>query len=196
MKILVACERSGRVRDAFIRGGHEAVSCDLLPSLMPGPHIQGDVRPLLCQPWDMVIAFPPCTYLCHSGYHYTQSQPGRYERTLEAAAFFRDCLAANAPRVAVENPTMAKEARRLAGAGDPSFAVQLYQFGASYSKRTCFWAKGLPPLLPTQIGANGRDDSYQVWTLKLPPPLRAMVRGFTYPGLAEAIAQQWGSLEV
>src|SRR6056297_904353 len=143
MKVLIACEYSGRVRDAFIALGHDAVSCDLLPSESPGPHIQGDVRELLREPWDLVIAHPPCTYLANSGVRW-RVERGEWEQIAEAAEFFRACLGANAPCVAVENPVMHRYGREAVGRG-PNFTVQPWQFGDPLRKRTCFWVRGLPP---------------------------------------------------
>ena len=104
MKVLVACEFSGIVRDAFIAKGHDAVSCDLLPTERPGPHIQGDVRELLREPWDLVIAHPPCTYITNAGVRHLHTDPERWPRLIEGVQFFKECLQANAPRAAIENP--------------------------------------------------------------------------------------------
>lgn len=188
MRVLVACEYSGVVRDAFIRHGHDAISCDLLPSESDfGPHIQGDVRPLLRQEWDMVIAHPPCTYLANSGVSWLHKREGRWKDMLEGATFFLECLAANAPMVAVENPTMHKYAIDLIGRKEDC-AVQPYQFGHGESKRTCFWLNELPPLMPTYFH-SAREQRLH----RLPPsPDRWKERSRTYPGIAEAMAIQWG----
>ena len=153
-RVLVACEFSGVVRDAFRARGHDAISCDLLETETPGPHIRGDVTFLLGRRWDLVIAHPPCTRLCNSGVRWL------YERNLwdemhKAARFFLECLNANAPRVAVENPVMHKHARAAVGRGH-NFTVQPWQFGHPETKRTCFWTRNLPPLEPTSI-VDGRD---------------------------------------
>ena len=189
MRVLVACEYSGRVRDAFLARGFDAVSCDLLPSESPGPHIQGDVSPILRQPWDMVIAFPPCTYLCNSGVRWLHERPGRWADMRRAAQFFLECLNANAPLVAVENPVAHRYAREIIGEG-PAFTVQPWQFGDPAKKRTCFWTRGLPPLVPTSdmTAADARADCH----LASPGPERWRERSRTYPGLAAAIAAQWG----
>jgi len=187
MRVLVACEYSGRVRDAFIRRGHDAISCDLLPTEQPGPHIQGDVRPLLRDRWDLVIAHPPCTRLCNSGVRWL------HERNLwgdmhEAVDFFLECLNANAPCVAVENPVMHKYARERIG--KPSFTVQPWQFGDNEKKRTCFWTHGLFDLQPTsKLDGSTAAQSVHKAT---PGPDRWKERSRTFPGLAEAIADQWG----
>ena len=143
MKVLIACEYSGVVRDAFLERGHDAISCDLLPTESPGPHVQGDVRELLREPWDLVIAHPPCTYLTVArGANYPDSKD-----VGEALDFFIDCQYANAPLVAVENPMMYLFCRNFVG--DPDCTVHPYNFGDPWQKRTCFWLKGLAPLLPT-----------------------------------------------
>jgi len=189
MRVLVACEYSGRVRDAFRALGHDAMSCDLLPSEAPGPHHQGDVLPLLREPWDLVIAHPPCTYLANSGVRWLDTMPGRRDAMHEAAAFFLACLDANAPRVAVENPVMHKYARALIGRG-PDFTVQPWQFGDPAKKRTCFWTRGLPPLRPTSTMTA--DDARAECHLEPPGPDRWKNRSRTYPSIARAMAEQWG----
>lgn len=195
MRVLVACEYSGRVRDAFLRRGHDAVSCDLLPSETPGPHIQGDVLPLLQEPWDLVIAHPPCTYLSNSGVRWLYLPGGevdydRWAAMEEAAMFFNACFDANAPKVAVENPVMHKYGREFCGPAD--FTVQPWQFGDNEKKRTCFWTRGLPPLRPTShLDGSTAGESVH----RAPPgPDRWKERSRTFPGIAEAIADQWGSL--
>lgn len=187
MRVLVACEYSGRVRDALLALGHDAVSCDLLPTESPGPHIQGDVLPLLREPWDMVIAHPPCTRLCNSGVRWLHERNLWAE--LDAACdFFLACLGANAPKVAVENPVMHRYARERIGEGH-SFSVQPWQFGDPARKRTCFWTRGLPPLIPTSTmtAADAKPECHHA----SPGPDRWKLRSRTYPGIAQAIAQQW-----
>ena len=188
MKVLIACEFSGVVRNAFLRYGHDAVSCDLLPTQSPGPHVQGDVRPLLLEPWDLVLAHPPCTRLCNSGVRWLHER-SLWDELDEACDFFRLCLNANAKRVAVENPVMHKYARERIGRGH-SFTIQPWQFGHGEVKRTCFWTNGLPPLHATNI-VDGRVARVH----KAPPSKeRWMQRSLTYPGVAEAMATQWGSM--
>ena len=151
MKVLIACEFSGIVRDAFIGEGHDAISCDLLPTERPGPHIQGDVTALLEQRWDLVIAHPPCRYLAQSGIAEVKRNPYRRLRGMVGAIrLFRAALEANAPLVAVENPKMLTLAKRRCG--EPSFYCQPHQFGDPYLKLTYWWVKGLPVLLPTNSG--------------------------------------------
>lgn len=185
-RVLVACEHSGRVRDAFIARGFDAVSCDLLPSDSPGPHIQGDVFDLLFEEWDLVIAHPPCTRLCNSGVRWLHERDLWLEME-EAANFFLACLNANSHYVAVENPVMHKYAKSIIGRSH-DFTVQPYEHGDPYSKRTCFWTKGLPPLKPTNI-VSGR---YPAVHFASPGPDRSKIRSITYPGIADAIADQWG----
>ena len=189
MTWLVACEYSGRVRDAFLAQGIDAVSCDLLPTERPGPHIQGDVRDQLGRKWVGVIAHPPCTRLCNSGVRWL-AERDLWDDMREGVRLFLDCLNANAPRIAVENPVMHKHARAYIEA--PAFTVQPWQFGDPAKKRTCFWTRGLPPLVPTSdmTAADARGDCH----LASPGPDRWKIRSTTYPGLARAMAAQWGVL--
>lgn len=195
MRVLVACEFSGIVRDAFTDRGHYAMSCDLLPCESPGEHYQGDVRDLLDCEWDLMIAHPPCTYLCSSGLHWNGRTPGRQALTDDALEFVRELLAAPIPRIALENPVgcISTHIRKF------DQAIQPYQFGHDASKKTCLWLKNLPPLQPTQIIepriVNGRSrwanqtDSGQN---KLPPSKnRWALRSETYAGIAKAMADQW-----
>lgn len=193
MRILVACEYSGRVRDAFIARGHDAMSCDLLPTDAPGPHHQGDVRDLLTQQWDLLIAFPPCTYLCSSGLHWNTRVPGRAELTQDALDFVRLLLAAPIERIALENPVgcISTQVRK------PDQVIQPWQFGHPESKTTCLWLKNLPPLRPTKVlpkPANGRwANQTASGQNRLPPSEdRWKLRSLTYSGIAQAMADQWG----
>ena len=188
MKILIACEFSGVVRDAFIAKGHDAISCDLLPTEAPGPHIVGDVRRYLREPWDMVIAHPPCTRLCNSGVRWLHER-NLWREMRDGAAFFKYCLSANSPRVAVENPVMHKYAREIVGRG-PDFMVQPWMFGHGETKRTCFWTKNLPPLEPTNI-VEGREAKVHHAS---PGKDRWKLRSITYKGIADAMAEQWGKV--
>ena len=190
MRALVACEYSGRVRSALRNRGIDAVSCDLLPSEDNSPHhIQGDVREMLAGPWDLVIAHPPCTYLANSGVRWRVERQ-EWDQVREAADFFLACLNANAPLVAVENPVMHRYARDAIGGERPAFTVQPWQFGDPSKKRTCFWTRGLPKLVPTSemTAADARADCH----LASPGPDRWKDRSRTYPGIAAAIASQWG----
>jgi hypothetical protein len=155
VKILVACETSGRVRDALRARGHKAISCDLLPSETPGPHIQGDVRNWLTPDWDMLIAFPPCPYLCSSGLHWNSRRPGRAEKTEEALAFVRLLLEAPIGKIALENPIGCISTRIR----KPSQIIQPYQFGDDASKATCLWLVNLPLLAPTEFAPPGSSTA-------------------------------------
>lgn len=189
MRVLVACEWSNTVRDAFLARGHDAYSCDLLRAEHPNPnwhrHIRGDVTPLLSEPWDLVIAHPPCTYLCNSGLRWMLTEDGRFDKMLKAAEFFKKCLEANSPRVCVENPLMHTWARRTVRV-DPTQTVQPWQFGEPYTKSTCLWLRGLPKLQPTQI-VSGRYNL----TCHL-SGTKSKERSRTYTGIALAMAEQWG----
>ena len=186
MKVLVACEYSGRVRDAFAAKGHEAWSCDLLPTDSPGNHIQGDVAQVLRDPWDLIIAHPPCTRLCNSGVRWL-AERDMWDDMREGAYFFLKCLNGNAPMIAVENPVMHKYAVAIIGRKQ-DFSVQPYEHGEPFTKRTCFWTKGLPPILPTNI-VEGREAAVHNAS---PGPLRWKERSTTYQGIANAMAELWG----
>ena len=191
MKVLIACEYSGRTRQAFRDLGYDAWSCDLLESEDNSPHhIQGDVLPILQEPWDLVIAHPPCTRLCNSGVRWLAERDlwGEME---DGAFFFLSFLRANTGRVAVENPVMHGYAREIIGRG-PDFTVQPWQFGDNFKKRTCFWTRGLPPLKPTS-DLDGKSAVAEVHSAS-PGPNRWKERSRTYPGIAKAMAEQWGGL--
>lgn len=195
MKVLVACEFSGTVRDAFLRKGHDAVSCDILPTESPGPHYHGDVLDIINDGWDLLIAHPPCTYLSNSGVMWLYKQEGRWEKMKDGALFFKKLLEADIPRIAVENPIMHKYAKEIIGSHQ-SQVIQPYMFGHLEQKATCLWLKGLPTLNPT--------DDVKEEMMKLPkrqrerlhylPPSkdRWKIRSKTYQGIAEAMADQWG----
>ena len=198
MRVLVACEYSGAVRDAFIRAGHYAASCDLLPSESGiGDHYQCDVLELLDHGWDLLIAFPPCTYLSSSGLHWNNRVPGRREKTENALEFVRALLDAPIPKIALENPVGCISSRIR----KPDQIIQPHQFGHDASKTTCLWLKNLPPLEPTQHieprlingekrWANQTDSGQN----KLPPSAdRWKIRSATYAGVAQAMADQWGN---
>jgi len=187
MKILIACEYSGRVRDAFIAAGHDAVSADLLESEAPGPHIQGDVLPLLRERWDLVIAHPPCTRLCNSGVRWLHER-NLWDDMKEGAEFFLECLNANAAKVAVENPVMHKYAVEIIGRKH-DFSLQPYEHGEPHTKRTCFWTKGLPPIMPTNVISERAATVHKA----SPGPNRWKERSRTYDGVARAMAQTWGN---
>ena len=187
MRILVACEFSGVVRDAFLLRGHDAVSCDLLPSEAPGPHVQGDVTPMLRQSWDLVLAFPPCTYLSKAGARWYRSPSWRQTRQVMAADFFTICMMANAPRVCVENPVMMRSALALVGIGYDQI-IEPWQHGHPFRKKTCLWLKGLPLLEPTNVLEV--RDSFVVGVAG--SSVQQMERSRTFHGIANAMAAQWG----
>lgn len=193
MRVLVACEFSGVVRDAFRALGHDALSCDLLPTERPGPHHQGDVRDLLDGGWDLMVAHPPCQYLANSGVRWLHTTPGRWGLMEEGARFFRQLLNAPVPCLAVENPVMHRYARDLVG-GRATQTVQPWQFGEDAAKRTGLWLRGLPPLRPTNVLVKARyANQTPSGQNKLgPSPERAANRARTYPGIAAAMAAQWG----
>lgn len=196
MKVLIACEFSGTVREAFRARGHEAVSCDLLPSEKPGPHYEGDVRDIIGANWDLMIAHPPCTYLSASGLHWNKRRPERAQQTEDAIAFVMMLTNAPIPRIAIENPVGCLSSRWR----KPDQIIQPYQFGHDASKATCLWLQGLPKLEHTEHVAprmvagrprwGNQTDSGQN---KLGPSQdRWAKRSLTYQGVADAMAEQWG----
>ena len=193
-RLLVACEYSGRVRDAFAARGWDAWSCDLLPSdIETGQHYQGPVEDLLGESWDMLIAFPPCTYLCSSGMHWTTRGKRSPLLTEDALAFVQRLLSAPIARIALENPVGCISTRIR----KPDQIIQPWQFGHDASKKTCLWLKGLPLLQPTDVlplPASGvRGNQTPSGQNRLPPgPNRWKERSKTYAGIANAMAQQWG----
>jgi len=183
VRLLVACEFSGAVRDAFLAAGHDAMSCDLLPTDVPGPHYQGDVRDVLGDGWDLMIAHPPCTHLAVSGARWFKDKVQEQDEALD---FVRLLLDAPIPRIALENPISVISSRIR----KPDQIIQPWQFGHGETKATCLWLKGLPKLVPTEI-VDGREARVH----RLPPgPDRWKLRSITYPGIARAMAEQWGSL--
>ena len=195
MKVLVACEYSGIVREAFAAKGHDAWSCDLLPTDIPGNHYQGDVKDILKEGWDLMIAHPPCTYLSNSGVMWLHRQEGRWEKMKEGALFFKSLFNTDIKKIAVENPVMHKYAKEIIGSNFTQ-SVQPYQFGHAEQKRTCLWLKGLPPLQDTD---NVKDHMMTLTKQErqrlhyLPPSKdRWKIRSTTYKGIAQAMAKQWG----
>lgn len=183
MRVLVACEFSGIVRDAFICAGHDAVSCDLLESESEGPHIRGDIRDLDLSCYDMMIAFPPCTHLTVAGYRKDTWGGTEQQRALD---FVRFLLAAPVPRIALENPQGAIST----AIRKPDQYINPYQFGHIQQKRTGLWLKNLPRLVPTDIVPWERRREF-VNTLS-PSPERWRIRSRTFVGIARAMAEQWG----
>ncbi|CAB4199686.1 hypothetical protein UFOVP1355_8 [uncultured Caudovirales phage] len=183
MKILIACEYSGTVRDAFIKAGHEAMSCDLLPTDALGPHYQGNVLDVINDGWDLMIAHPPCTHLAVSGArHFAAKRASGVQQ--EALEFVRLLLAAPIGKIALENPvSIISSAIRK-----PDQVIQPWQFGHGETKATCLWLKNLPLLKPTQV-VEGREARIH----RMPPSAdRWKKRSTTYKGIAEAMAEQWG----
>lgn len=185
MRVLVACEYSGAVRDAFRALGHDAMSCDLLPTDAPGPHHQGDVRDVLHDGWGLMVAHPPCTHLAVSGARHFAAKKASGVQD-EALDFVRLLMAAPIPRIAIENPISIISSRIR----KPDQVIQPWMFGHGETKATCLWLKGLPKLTPTNI-VPGREARIH----KMPPsPDRWKKRSETFQGIADAMAQQWGAL--
>ena len=181
MNVLVACEYSGRVRDAFIALGHDAMSCDLLPTEAEGPHHIGDVTELLHLGWDLMIAHPPCTHLAVSGSRWFKDKE---REQAEALIFVQTLMDAPIPRIAIENPVSVISSRIR----KPDQIIQPWMFGHGETKATCLWLKGLPKLLPTNV-VDGREARVH----RMPPgPNRWKERSRTYLGVAQAMAEQWG----
>ena len=193
MKVLVACEYSGIVRDAFIAKGHYTLSCDLLNTDSQGPHYIGDVRNILNDGWDLMIAHPPCTYLCSSGLHWNTKRPSRAQQTLDALDFVRLLMNAPIEKIAIENPIgcISSQIRK------PEQIIQPWQHGHAESKSTCLWLKNLPILVPSLIVSKPTSG---VWNNQTPSgqnklgpsPNRWKIRSATYAGIAKAMADQWG----
>jgi len=183
LKVLVACEYSGRVRDAFIAKGHDAISCDLLPTDSPGPHYQGDVFDIINDGFDLMIAHPPCTDLAVSGARHFKEKiaDGRQQASID---FFMKIANADIERIAIENPVCIMSTKWK----KPDQIIQPWMFGHGETKATCLWLKGLPDLVTTNI-VDGREQRIH----KLPPSKdRWKLRSTTYQGIAEAMADQWG----
>jgi hypothetical protein len=203
MKILIACEYSGRVRDAFTAKGHDVTSCDLLPTERPGKHYEGNVYDILYQDdWEMMIAHPDCTYLCSSGLHWNNKIEGRAEKTEKALEFITDLWTCGIPKICLENPVGCINTR-LKFMPRPQY-IQPYNFGEDASKKTGLWLKGLRPLRATKqiegrkVKKNGRI--YRRWSNQTdsgqsnlgPSKTRGKDRSLTYQGIADAMAKQWG----
>ena len=199
MRVLIACEYSGAVRDEFIKLGHDAMSCDLLPTDVPGPHYQGDVFDIINDDWDLMIAHPPCTFMSRAGARWmfqnkTLNQ-NRFQQAMQAKDFFMKLLNSKIDKIAIENQTPLKIIQL------PNFtqAIQPYEFGHPYSKRTLLWLKNLPPLIPTNIikqftpflpsntGGKKLGQKYSFGTAK-----NWKESSTTFQGVAKAMAEQWG----
>ena len=196
MRVLIACEYSGIVRNAFASLGHFALSCDLLPTEKPGNHYQGDIRDILDHGWDLMIAHPPCTYLSVSGMHWTKRGLRDPKLTEDALDFVRLLLDAPIPKIALENPISVISSRIR----KPDQIITPYQFGHNASKKTCLWLKDLPPLQQTEFIEPRIIDGKKRWANqtdsgqnKLSPSAdRWKIRSETYQGIADAMARQWG----
>jgi hypothetical protein len=192
MKILVACEFSGIVRDAFIARGHQAVSCDIIPSMRSGPHLQTDVLSILNDGWDLMIAHPPCTYLCSSGARWWKT---RQKEQKAAISFVKKLMKAPIPKIAIENPVgiLSSSIRK------PEQIIQPFHFGHPVIKTTCLWLKNLPKLDSTNIvtpkivtlktGARFSEWDYKI---SMNHKERSKLRSITFEGIAQAMAEQWG----
>lgn len=181
MKVLIACEYSGIVRDAFIERGYDAMSCDLLPTERPGPHYQGDVFDIIGDGWDLMIAHPPCTDLAVSGARWFHL---KIEKQAAALEFVRKLLYAPIPHIALENPVSIISSRIR----KPNQIIQPWQFGHGEMKTTCLWLKWLPKLMATNI-VSGREQ--RIWKMSQSAG-RWKERSRTFPGIAAAMADQWG----
>lgn len=196
MRILIACEFSGIVRDAFRARGHDAWSCDLLPSESEqGPHFQGNVQEIIHEKWDILIAHPPCTYLANSGVQHLHKDATRWEKLREAREFFLELLNAPIPKRAIENPVPHCYAKL------PKYTqiIHPWQFGHEVQKKTCLWLRDLPPLVPSKIVGKGeryfRKDGTSngsKWYQLPPSGERWKHRSRTFQGIADAMAAQWG----
>ena len=195
MKILVACEYSGVVRDAFTRLGHDAMSCDILPTDSLGKHHTGDIREVLYEEWDLIISHPPCTYLCNSGVCWLHTEEGRWEKLDEAAKFFRLFCDNPCEKVCIENPIPHKYAVERIG-GKYTQIIQPWMFGHPERKATCLWLKGLPKLKePNNVKAEMLKlpkSKQQRLHYESPSPDRWKIRSKTFKGFADAMAEQWG----
>lgn len=218
MKVLIACEYSGRVRDAFLANGHDAMSCDLLPTEVPGPHYQGSVTDVINNGWDLMICHPPCTYLAVSGMHWTTRGLRDPSLTEDALAFVQLLMDAPIARIALENPISVISSRIR----KPDQIIQPWMFGEDASKSTCLWLKGLPLLKPTNIvegqlyccgskiengdvrgcpNCNGDKKAKRIYANQTtsgqnnlgPSPTRWKERSRTFEGIAKAMADQWGN---
>tara|TARA_A200000159_G_scaffold52255_1_gene48205 strand:+ start:182 stop:835 length:654 start_codon:yes stop_codon:yes gene_type:complete len=204
MKVLIACEYSGAVRDAFIKKGHDAMSCDLLPTDVEGPHYQGSVTDILHDGWDLMIAHPPCTYLAVSGNRWLYNKDGsrneeRWTNRIDALDFVRLLMDAPIERIAVENPVsvISSEIRK------PDQIIQPWQFGDEAQKTTCLWLKNLHKLKPTKIVGKGEFVTFKsgkkhpAWYAEAfakakTKAERQKLRSKTFQGIADAMAEQWG----
>lgn len=202
MRVLIACEYSGRVRDAFLERGHDAMSCDLLPTESPGPHYQGDMFDLDLGSYDLIIAHPPCTYLAVSGLHWNKRDPERAKKTDQALLFITAIWSTPIEKLVIENPVGCINSR-LPFMPKPQY-IQPYDFGEDASKKTGLWTRGLPPLIPTNRVPGRIVEGKERWSNQTdsgqnnlaPSEDRWKLRSTTFQGIADAMAEQWGSNEI
>ena len=199
MRVLVACEFSGTVRDAFTAMGHDAWSCDVLPTDKPGQHLQGDVVKHLDDGWDLMIGHPPCTYLCNMGIWWNHKKPNRWQLTYKARDFAEVLWNAEIPKICIENPP--GYLTNNSALGKPAQCVQPWQHGHEANKPTSLWLKNLPPLMPTNCVAKGKfyvrsnGTRMAAWSHKtsgMNKTKRAKIASTTFSGIAKAMAEQWG----
>ena len=192
MKVLVACEFSGVVREAFAARGHDAMSCDLEPTDIPGQHYQGDVMDIINDGWDMMIAHPPCTYLSNAGarflYPNKQLNNDRLKLGMEAKEFFMKLYNADIEKIVVENPIPSK----IYGLPKYTQTIQPYEYGHPFQKKTCLWLKGLPELKPTNIVTDRQSTKVPGNWFNKGGKDRQKNRAKTFQGIADAMAEQWG----
>lgn len=202
MRVLIGCEESATVREAFARLGHDAWSCDILPSRIPGKHIQDDILTVLDDGWDLAIFHTPCTYLSNSGVCHLYNKDGsknmeRWKKMERDALLFKKTMEANIPRIANENPIMHKYAVAIIGRRQDQ-VIQPHMFGHPESKATCLWLQNLPPLTSTndvrEVMKSLPKNKQQRLHYLPPGPERQRERSKTFPGIADAMASQWGAL--
>jgi hypothetical protein len=193
MRVLIACEYSGTVRDAFKKLGHYAMSCDILPTDVPGNHYQGDIRDVLQWDWDLMIAHPPCTYLSNAGARHLYPQGvlnlDRLAKGLEAKEFFMELFNAPIPKICVENPIPST----VFELPKYSQSIQPYEFGHPFKKKTCLWLKNLPPLMATMVVAHTQSTKIAGNWFNKGGKDRQKNRAKTFQGIADAMADQWGA---
>ena len=192
MRVLIACEFSGVVREAFAARGHDAMSCDILPTDIPGQHHQGDVMDIINDGWDMMIAHPPCTYLSNAGarflYPNKQLNEDRLKLGMEAKEFFMKLYNADIEKIVVENPIPSK----IYGLPKYTQTIQPYEYGHPFQKKTCLWLKGLPELKPTNIVTDRQSTKVPGNWFNKGGKDRQKNRAKTFQGIADAMAEQWG----
>jgi hypothetical protein len=194
MRVLIACEYSGVVRDEFLKMGHHAVSCDIIPTESPGPHYLGDVMDIINHEWDLMIAHPPCTYLSNAGAKHLYPKgilnEERYKKGLETKDFFMQLFNANIPKIAIENPIPSK----IYELPKYNQFIQPYEHGHPYKKKTCLWLKNLPPLKPTNIVEIAESTKIAGNWFNKGGKERQKNRAKTFTGIAKAMAEQWGNM--